>query len=254
MHHKKVKSFKKSPILDNFHLRIVYNANPIGRDMVLKGEYCRRTNPNGVDLNRNWDYEFGKKIEVLSEENPGKQAFSEIETRFVKKLIDDFKPEVFLSIHSGIFGLFHPYAFHEKEPGVNKEFMINALKIIKDKYCTNCLLGSAAKLIGYFSSGTSMDYIYDIVKVPKAFVWEIYTNENALKKKNFFKFKSTLTLKEKLERRSRYDSKFRQGILTDAENIECFAEFNPNDGNTFKNVRDNWTNALFSFLEFIKNN
>ena len=223
--------------------------------MVLKGEYCRRTNPNNVDLNRNWDYEFGKMIE-MKEENPGTKPFSEIETRFLKKLAEDFKPEIFLSLHSGIFSLFHPYAFHKKDPGVNRDFMVNGLKLIKDKYCTNCLLGSAAKLIGYQSSGTCIDYLYYILKVPKTFVWEIYTNESIIpsKKKNYFKFKSTMTMLEKVERRSRLDKKMEEAPLSKDEIIECFAEFNPNDNNTFKTVRENWTNALFTFLEFIKNN
>ncbi len=192
----------------------------------------------------------------MKEENPGSKPFSEVETRYLKKIAEDFKPEVFLSLHSGMYSLFHPYAFYKKDPGVNKDFMINALNLIKNKYCKNCLLGAPSKLIGYQSSGTCIDYLYDIVKVPKTFVWEIYTNDfgTLSKKKNYFKFKSTMTMQEKAERRSRLDKKMEEAPLSNEEIIECFAEFNPNDNNTFKAVRDNWTNALFTFLEFIKNN
>ena len=49
---------------------------------VENGEYCNRGNSKDVDINRNWDFNWGKKIS-LKEEMPGAKAFSEIETRFV---------------------------------------------------------------------------------------------------------------------------------------------------------------------------
>ena len=55
--------------------------------------------------------------------------------------------------------------------------MKDILGIIKKKYCSNCDLGSPAKLIGYQSSGTCLDYIYDKFKIPFSLAWEIYTNE-----------------------------------------------------------------------------
>ncbi len=55
--------------------------------------------------------------------------------------------------------------------------MKEILGIIKKNYCKNCDLGAPSKLIGYKSSGTCLDYIYDNMKVPYSFAWEIYTNE-----------------------------------------------------------------------------
>jgi len=55
--------------------------------------------------------------------------------------------------------------------------MKEILGIIKQKYCSNCDLGARSKLIGYKSSGTCLDYIYDKLKVPYSLAWEIYTNE-----------------------------------------------------------------------------
>lgn len=55
--------------------------------------------------------------------------------------------------------------------------MKEILTVIKRKYCNNCDMGSPAKLIGYKSSGTCLDYIYDNLKVPYSLAWEIYTNE-----------------------------------------------------------------------------
>lgn len=42
-------------ILQTNQFRMVLNSNPAGRKMVESGQYCQRTNENGVDLNRNWD-------------------------------------------------------------------------------------------------------------------------------------------------------------------------------------------------------
>jgi len=55
--------------------------------------------------------------------------------------------------------------------------MKEILGIIKKKYCSNCDMGAPSKLIGYKSSGTCLDYIYDNLKVPYSLAWEIYTNE-----------------------------------------------------------------------------
>jgi len=52
---------KNEQILNDYDLRIVINANPEAREKVEKGEYCRRVNLNNVDINRNWDYNWGKK-------------------------------------------------------------------------------------------------------------------------------------------------------------------------------------------------
>lgn len=58
--------------------------------------------------------------------------------------------------------------------------MMDILNKIKTKYCEVCHVGAPSKLIGYKSSGTCLDYAYDILKVPYAFAWEIYTDEKEL--------------------------------------------------------------------------
>ena len=51
--------------------------NPVGRDIVEKGDTCERKNGRGVDINRNWDFDFGKKEEYYDpdEEYPGERSF-----------------------------------------------------------------------------------------------------------------------------------------------------------------------------------
>jgi len=116
--------------------RINVNANPYKRIEVEKGDFCIRGNPNNVDINRNWDFFWGKNIQTR-EENPGSKAFSEIETRFIKETVEKFKPKLFLTLHSGEFGLFHPFAYDgENSNNSNLYFYYISLNYIfmKEKY------------------------------------------------------------------------------------------------------------------------
>jgi hypothetical protein len=101
-------------LVNSFNFRIILNANPIGREEVESGEYCKRTNKNNVDINRNWNIHW-KLEEANPEEFGGESPFSEIETKFTKQLVDEFKPKLFLTIHSGAYGLFLPYAYLPEE-------------------------------------------------------------------------------------------------------------------------------------------
>jgi hypothetical protein len=149
---------------------------------VMEGEYCRRTNLNGVDINRNWDFHHGEFIE-LAEEFPGKR-FSEKETQFLRDIIIDFKPLIFLSVHSGAYGLFYPFAYYEEEiVGPYTNFEKEAMKMIQKKFCPQCDVGNPAKQLHYRSSGTASDWVKEMLKkllgyeVNLVFVEEVYTNE-----------------------------------------------------------------------------
>jgi len=51
------------------------------------------------------------------------------------------------------------------------------LNQIKVKYCSICHVGTPSKLVGYKSSGTCLDYVYDKLKIPYSLAWEIYSGE-----------------------------------------------------------------------------
>ena len=106
-------------LLEKNNFRIIVNANPNGRSEVEKGNYCKRTNENNVDINRNWDIFFGKMIDN-PDENSGKIAFSETETKFIKDSIEHFNAKLFLTLHSGTMALFNPYAYSLEEGKLKK--------------------------------------------------------------------------------------------------------------------------------------
>jgi len=55
--------------------------------------------------------------------------------------------------------------------------MNEILTKVKNSPCSNCFVGTPFKKLHYDTSGTCLDYVYDKLKVPFAFAWEIYTNE-----------------------------------------------------------------------------
>ena len=70
----------------------------------VAGEYCLRENPNGVDLNRNWDEKWDLGTEHSAEQSHGKRPFSEplsnveqlfnpkwLETRFLWEIWGDME-------------------------------------------------------------------------------------------------------------------------------------------------------------------
>lgn len=89
----------------NTHWRFIPIVNPDS----LMSKPSRRTNANGVDLNRNfptpnWDVEAPKHWAVRTRKDPrrfpGKQALSEPESQFIVEQINTFKPTLIVSIHA----------------------------------------------------------------------------------------------------------------------------------------------------------
>lgn len=102
--------FKWMAILDRFHSglfhwQIAPLANPDG----LLQTRSQRTNANGVDLNRNFPNGHDADENLKYWENktwrdprryPGKHPASEVETRWMMELIQDFKPDAIVSVHA----------------------------------------------------------------------------------------------------------------------------------------------------------
>ncbi|XVE56273.1 hypothetical protein DITRI_Ditri03aG0225300 [Diplodiscus trichospermus] len=202
--------------LDNVVIKVVPMENLNGRKLVEAGDPCERRNGRGVDLNRNWSVDWGKKEKDYDpyEENPGTAAFSEPETQIMRKLAISFDPHIWVNVHSGMEALFMPYDHKNTTPeGMPSHQMRLLLEELNKVHChKRCMIGSGGGSVGYLAHGTATDYMYDVVGVPMAFTFEIYGDGTASTK-------------------------------------DCFKMFNPVDHTTFKRVLNDWSAAFFTIFK-----
>jgi hypothetical protein len=164
-------------LMKDNEFQIVLNANPYSRQKVEGGQYCLRTNPDGVDLNRNWnDHWQHQAASGFDDSNPGPKPFSEPETRILKRLVTKFKPTTFLTVHSGTRGMYMPWAYDQQHLGAyNQVPMMDILRSIDKEHC-KCPFGAAGKEVGYPCPGTCLDYAYGELQTPFVFAFEIFTS------------------------------------------------------------------------------
>lgn len=202
--------------LENVVIKIVPMENLNGRKLVEEGNLCERRNGRGVDLNRNWSVDWGKKEKDYDpyEENPGIAPFSEPETQIMRKIAISFDPHIWVNVHSGMEALFMPYDHKNRTPdGLPSQRMRLLLEELNNVHChKRCMIGSGGGSVGYLAHGTATDYMYDVVRVPMSFTFEIYGD-------------NTATLKD------------------------CFKMFNPVDHTTFKRVLNDWSAAFFTIFK-----
>lgn len=247
---------------------IVPNANPAGRKLVESGHFCKRTNENGVDLNRNWGNDHRDTVAAsmgasddddsngAQQENPGPSGFSEPETQILRDLVQNVYPRLFLSIHSGAYLLGMPFGFSGSARPDHADEMVSMLSSISSQYCGgSCPYGSLEQVIGYQSKGCSIDYIVQQLKVPFAFTWEIYTDSG-----HVGKFAADAEEDRKAGRKGsngRDDwANFKVPSLKDMvppparssdfssdPDESCLGRFNPLTEGALNNVLDTWTKA-----------
>ncbi|KAL0326014.1 UNVERIFIED_CONTAM: hypothetical protein Sradi_5170700 [Sesamum radiatum] len=178
--------------LDRLIIKVVPVENLNGRKRVEDGELCERRNGRGVDLNRNWSVDWGKKEKDYDpyEENPGPAPFSEPESQIMRKLSVSFEPHIWVNVHSGMEALFMPYDHKNTTPdGIPYQIMKSMLDELNHFYLRDhCLVGSGGASVGYLAHGTATDYMYDIARVPMAFTFEIYGDLKASSKDCFRMF------------------------------------------------------------------
>lgn len=177
----------------NFIIRIIPNANPASRSKVesvsaadenvimhnffVQGDFCLRTNENGVDLNRNWADHWMKSSQNGEETFPGmfspthlstassligSTPFSEAETKIIRDKLVEFQPDVFLTVHSGNCAYMTPFAFStvsphsdtqihnssfQKEPNNSFESRWLSILDVLEKHGPKCPEGPAARLV-----------------------------------------------------------------------------------------------------------
>jgi hypothetical protein len=256
-------------VLDDSEFQIVLNANPGSRRKVEAGDYCQRTNPNGVDLNRNWDEEWQAQDATGAETNPGAKPFSEPETRMFKKAVTEFAPTTFLTIHSGTKGMYMPWAYDRHHLAeFNGKHMMDVLTALDKDHC-ECPFGAAGKEVGYPCPGTCLDYAYSKLNVPFSYAFEIYTSHSAdseLKQRwsehmhsggaQLLQKSSHLAHPHFKDVFDKHKSDFvRPSSLMEEtgalDNDGCFNMFNPREKEDYHKVVKNWAHAYLQMSALI---
>eukprot|EP00927_Polykrikos_kofoidii_P067727 TRINITY_DN63176_c0_g1_i1.p1 TRINITY_DN63176_c0_g1~~TRINITY_DN63176_c0_g1_i1.p1 ORF type:complete len:404 (-),score=60.86 TRINITY_DN63176_c0_g1_i1:52-1263(-) len=250
-----------SNALADSEFMVIVNANPISRSSVEQGDYCLRENPSGVDLNRNWDEHRDAPMTVVTE--LGQAAWSEPETRIMKKVAEDFMPTTYISVHSGTVGMYMPWAWTTMPPEDRREGqMMELLETLDAKYC-KCPFGAAGKEVGYPCPGTSVDWIYDKLNASFAFAFEIWGDPDLMSGlRSRWEEKVSGGGYALLQRGAHLAHSYFEGLFGHAQSdfvqlaeasasVEnameaemCFSTYNPTEVEQYNRAIDNWA-ALY---------
>jgi hypothetical protein len=161
-------------ILDNATVYILPIANPDGYAYNMPNGGMHRKNMNytlgdGVDLNRNWGYEWGHD-DYGSSPNPndetyrGTAPFSEPETQVQSNFMIDVQPIVSMSYHTYGGDLLYPWGYENSPTPDDALFQSWASAMTADN---GYEYGRCGQVLGYTSNGDQMDWTYCGEDMPK---------------------------------------------------------------------------------------
>jgi len=270
-------SDKARDALKDSEFEIVVNGNPNSRAKVENGDFCLRVNEAGVDLNRNWDEKWQPNPDLApADTNPGPAPFSEPETRVFKKIVSEYEPTNFLTIHSGTRGMYMPWAYDMEHLATrNQPEMMNILRKLDTDHC-QCPFGAAGKEVGYPCPGTCLDWVYDQLQTPYSFAFEIYIGEQydeglaerfheKMQEQNntaLLQTRTHLAHRKFHEIFKKNPSDFVQ-LRSNAHHehnimgmdaMDCFNRFNPDSEDEFHQVVHNWVDAYLDLANMVATN
>lgn len=261
-----------SRVLDHTDFLVLPNANPLSRKSVEDGEYCRRTNEDHVDLNRNFGDDHREDEQRLKgdEMDPGPRGFSEPESQMIRDLTMDEAPDIFLSVHAGAYLLGTPYGYTRDEKPHGEAAMLDVLRPISERFCDgDCPYGGLASLMSYKSKGSDIDWVKEQLDTPYVFTWEIYVGPNIRKyyaEEAHFKSEgkpmsdearqffgdditdSAATLLQKSTRRQNLRAMLNRPEK-DQDPSACFDQFNPESEMETQEVTHTWTQAFLTLCD-----
>ncbi len=138
-------------------------TNPNGGGFWRKNRYANQNGEKvGVDLNRNYGFEWGFDNQGSSPNEDsqtyrGESAFSEPETQATRKLCMDNNFQISLNYHT--FGnlLIHPWGYSDQPTDEDSVFKSLGRTMIEDN---DFVLGTGTETVGYIVNGDSDDYMY----------------------------------------------------------------------------------------------
>ncbi|XP_060078938.1 carboxypeptidase A5-like isoform X2 [Ylistrum balloti] len=169
-------------ILSKVDLFIIGMANPDGRSLLeQESNYCWRGTSTGVDLDRNFDWEFGGKgssSDPTDEEYKGTQPFSEPEAEVFRELTLKYKFDAFVSFHSGINQIYVPFADtkskQENRRPYNIEDMLDLASELSHSTKHGYSYGHSYALNHYTADGTIFDFMSGSRMIPFSFAIELW--------------------------------------------------------------------------------
>lgn len=175
-------------VLNNTDFIVIPLLNVAGRKKVETAEAgvtCSslRKNEREVDLNRNFDFHWDEGTDdSYAEDFRGSVPNSEPETKLIVDLVKYLSPKVFIDIHSGDASLMYPYSFKaEACPTANRmQALIDYVN--KRDFCQQqgCVRSGPAALAlnpPYVASGTSIDYMYEVLGIEYSYTWEVFSGQ-----------------------------------------------------------------------------
>jgi hypothetical protein len=167
---------------------------------------CYRGNRRGTDINRNWpnvvdireatlraakklsregpeaqaaDYflkgSYLRKNHGPLEEYAGVRPFSEVETAALRDMLYEFRPHMFVVIHSGTEAILVPYNSLRDEEPRNLRSLMRVANTLKPLDCDLCRIGRGSQYL-YDANGTATDYAFEAVRVPLVYTLEVYVD------------------------------------------------------------------------------
>jgi hypothetical protein len=137
-------------------------TNPEGGGLWRKNRVKNNDGSYGVDLNRNYGYEWGYDNEgssnnPVSETYRGTEAFSEQETRAVRDFCNEHEFQITLNYHTHGDLLIYPWGYSDTPTAENDTYTNMAEAMIVDN---QYLAGTGSETVGYIVNGGSDDWMY----------------------------------------------------------------------------------------------
>ncbi len=160
-------------VLDNTELYFVPCVNPDGYKLNqitnpngggMHRKNCRNTggNPKGIDLNRNYGYQWGyddigSSPNVNDETYRGTGAFSEAETQLMKSFAENHSFKLCIDYHTYSNVLLYPWGYIDQITSDSSIFIQYAKLMTKTN---GFIYGTPFQGIGYNANGGSFDWFY----------------------------------------------------------------------------------------------
>lgn len=163
--------------VNNVEIWVVPMVNPDGHHYAVTSDRLWRKNRRdngdgsyGVDLNRNYSYEWGgpgSSGDTFSEIYRGPAPFSEPETQACRDFLTRIEPDALISYHSYSQLILFPWGY-TSDPAPDKALMQSLATTMADEiravHGVSYTPGQASGL--YLASGDTNDWLYSLFRVP----------------------------------------------------------------------------------------